>query len=1103
MWRSAETLRLLKFWVPKRIWLNYGKRIATCRLDVHAGSSRFGANESHVGLTDLRQTKSQMSAKTYTHNEVLEQGERLWISAYQNPRTDTFSFRVNGQLPMYTGPARPDLRDPSGREILALGQRPRYLRVNFEQRSEAKSFLHALEQAYNNLKVGRHPVETELTEQEVREYEKLHLRLKPYFSKLPDAIEEAGDLFEETHGNLIKSISLQQLYELMREKEAAYLGKEWLDRIGVAVNAVCRGCGSITDSYDHTGKNKYDMQLGDVTVNGLQMLLTALPFARATGISRPFKRLLRFAKEQGYIGKNVAEELNLRPTRDERIAKAIAEIAIDTIPQVQIALNMAAKYSVGSKPKGYFVPHVVFMYYAAMRPFSELRNLNPTDVQLHKKLIRLWSTKKMKRRIKSLPANAVAILDFYWDGRPLSFEGWSAFWKMVQAAQGYDVRAPGWFKVPPGTNGKPKSDVPRHTGCTHAINRFKNPLEAVREDDHNWEVFRIHYDGLSPVEDTAIFCALFPVSMPLTEDIRTKVRQDLIDHELIKPVDPIPTAPTVPDFDVDPPKLELWLPQIADDTLRDKIWNANAKVVAKELGTDSAWLFAICRAKRIPTPKPGRAGRERPADAPIPPPLINISNSELEKLIKELHGIDPAAIKLAVRPSHLRAYCAVHKVPTPSRTERALYFNNRPRVTTSRHQVQKLLGTAPIEEVAKTLKLPLDYLRAYCQRHQLQMGKPCAEQGNCLNIEDIKAAVAKELHAQPRRVLQNSEAMEIVLSHAPEGLHEDELIRVIAEVIGMKLTTGEIKYVAKESARGRFLRRHGRIRLVGAHETGVDIEHLKSMLKTEARARNDWLLIEALRCLVPKTLKGLSVEELAQLLPLFSIELGMQNLKRELRRLDRQGRVTFYYNRITLPESEPNFRLRVRDREATPGFEEIKKRVQQKYTALANRTFTNVQKMMFVLSMAPNGLWQDEFLEIAEASGFGFKQSCIHSVVEKEAKGQFKCENGRIRFLGTFAERATVAEIRNALPTESAPELPKSELILKVMKSFPQGLTIDDLIAAAELCGHHDSRDTFRRYIYHMAKRGQLQVDDGLVRLSAGLDDVARILEATAIQRAA
>ena len=1050
-----------------------------------AVDSVYGAatKEGAIQPDEKKTRKTRKNKETYTDGEVLEKGRWLWIAAFEN-RAGSFSFRVNGQLPVFTMTAPLGLPDRLGRQVLFEGQKPRYLRDNYDSRPNARSFMSNLEDAYEGVKVTMHSVKTPLTEEEVRAYGALHLRLKPYLAKNPHAIKEAGDLYENTYGNLIKPISVRRLFELMAELESPYLTQNWLDKIGGSVNAVCRALGSPTGSFDHNARKEYDMDLGDVTAERLEQSLKPLSYDRATGILSPFKRLLKFGMEQHYIRVNVANAVILRQTLAEKIAKAMAEIAIDNIAQVQIALNIAAKYEVGARDAGYFVPHVVFMYYAAMRPLSELREMNPLDARLHKKLIRLWSTKTTRRRIKTLSANAVAILEHYWDGKPLSFEGWDLFWKLVQAAQGYDVKHPAWFKAPYEVTVRPKSDIPRHTGCSHSINRFKDPREAVREDDHLWETFRKHYDGLVTKEETAQFCSLLPASMPVTEVLREAIRKDLLKHELIEEGQQIPTAPGVPDFDVTPPRRELWLPKIPKDVLRDKIWHGTIEAVASELGTDASWLSAVCRAMRIPLPKSGRASRDNPQDAPLPPPVTTVPHDELEPLIKNLRGVAPAARKLGIQTTHLSAYCAVHKVPVPDAHALGLHYNNRPRVTTSRPQVQAMLGQSSFEDVASSLKVPPEYLRDYCERHKIKIDPVPSAPSFTTTLDDIRAAVTKDLETRPRTPLEPREAMELVLSKTPQGLSEEELILVVEQAVGIKLTKGAIKYVLTQSAKGRFERRYGRIRLIGAYETKVDLDHLKSLVKRELGRRDLWPLIEALRRAVPKTPRGLSVDQLLEVLPLFGIHLDSPKLKKELKRLDRQGRVTFYYSQVTIPEGAPDWKLRVHDKEATPGFEAIKQHVHDCYAKLANPNLTNVETMEFILSMAPDGLWQDELLDVAATCGIKFKQSCIHSVVQHEAQGEFKRENGRVRLVGPFQPRATIHDIRNALPARNGSAILRKDLILEVLKHFPGGLSVDDLRAAAELRGHKDSRNTFRRQIYTLAKRGRVDVENGWVRRS-------------------
>lgn len=75
-----------------------------------------------------------------------------------------------------------------------------------------------------------------------------------------------------------------------------------------------------------------------------------------------------------------------------------------------------------------------------------------------------------------------------------------------------------------------------------------------------------------------------------------------------------------------------------------------------------------------------------------------------------------------------------------------------------------------------------------------------------------------------------------------------------------------------------------------------------------------------------------------------------------------------------------------------------------------------------------------------------------------------------------------MTELRKALPTKNGSEISRGNLILEVLNHFPQGLSMDELMAAAELRGHKESRQTFRRQIYYMAKTGRVGVQGGRVR---------------------
>jgi RNA:NAD 2'-phosphotransferase (TPT1/KptA family) len=1043
--------------------------------DASAGVVDDAIEQAFSGCENSRFRKKKTKEK-WEDGQILEEGRWLRIEAYQN-RGGSWSFRLEGQLPVFRGTPPDDLK-----EILTDGIKPKYHRKNFPSRAEAKGMLNRLEQAYDGVVVERTLRETVLPEDLLRKCENLVSRLQPFMKNNPHTLDEVADLYERTYGNELKPITLQQLLSLMiaKYKEKIALGRQ--DAWKTAVNVICRTYGFPTGTFDQRACERYDIRLGDLTRARLEEYVAITPYKRAVHYVASLRAILEYGRKEHYIRENVARGLDIRPKQADIAAQADEDIAVHTDAQVQIALNIAAEYDPG-KGKGYFVPHVVFLYYAAMRPLSELRRFKATEVRLVNKVIRLWSSKVTMRRVIELPANAVAMLEDYWDGQQLSFEGWDTFWRIVRAAQGYDIKVPTWFTPPPGPRKPWVPDSPRHTGSSH--HRWWEPdiEEAGRWTGHSGSIFKEYYDGLVTKCESAQFFTLLPNSMPVTEEIRAAILKSLVDHNLI-PDGKLPAAPEVPTFDVNPPKKPAWLPQISDAELRDRIWASNITTVAKDLGTDALWLQAVCRAKCIPVPHAGRALRGSPESAPVPPPLVTLPKAELEAILKDSHGVIPAARKLKIPPTVLSAYCVVNNISVPSHREIYLWYNNRPRVTKSPQQLRVMLAKATLDEVAASMDVSSEQLRRYCDRKGVSITQPRSPRPSEPSLEDIKAAVAEEISKRIYKGLKAHEAMELVLSKAPQGLKEEELIEVLG-AIGIPFTKAGIKYVVTESAKGRFERRLGQVRLIDIYEPKVDLDQLKKALQNDAQESRERSLLDAIRCVLAKTPAGISLDELSVVLPSLGVDPTKTALKADVRRYARQGRLHLHWNIVSLPEKPADWTIRAKDKEATPNLDAIKADVNRDFAKLADRSFTNVELMEFVLSKAPQGLWQDEFLNLAHSLGVNFKRSCIYSVAQHEAKGRFEQRNGRLSLVGSYQPRVTVDDIQKALAADvqTATGLTHSQLMLKLLGHFPAGLSVNELMTAVAFMGDHPSRQTLRRQVYRMARRGQVEVNGGHARL--------------------
>lgn len=166
---------------------------------------------------------------------------------------------------------------------------------------------------------------------------------------------------------------------------------------------------------------------------------------------------------------------------------------------------------------------------------------------------------------------------------------------------------------------------------------------------------------------------------------------------------------------------------------------------------------------------------------------------------------------------------------------------------------------------------------------------------------------------------------------------------------------------------------------------GPDLPASSSCLASRL-SKKDWGQLEAMRCLLAKAGRGLSIEQLCMALSWFGFQIDPTTLLKEVRRYVHQVRLQLYRGTVTLPDTPPSFTLRVAEKEPTPGLAGIQAAVREKYAALVDKEFTNVEIMEFVLSHAPQGPWADEFLAVARSLGIDFKEWCIHSVVGKEAR---------------------------------------------------------------------------------------------------------------------
>ena len=102
------------------------------------------------------------------------------------------------------------------------------------------------------------------------------------------------------------------------------------------------------------------------------------------------------------------------------------------------------------------------------------------------------------------------------------------------------------------------------------------------------------------------------------------------------------------------------------------------------------------------------------------------------------------------------------------------------------------------------------------------------------------------------------------------------------------------------------------MRLVGHWQCELDITSLDIELENMAKTMTVWSLPVAVRQALALTFAGLTLEQLAELVPIFGITLDRNQLRRELKRLDGQHRINFTNNRATASEAQFDFRRRAR-----------------------------------------------------------------------------------------------------------------------------------------------------------------------------------------------
>ena len=570
----------------------------------------------------------------------------------------------------------------------------------------------------------------------------------------------------------------------------------------------------------------------------------------------------------------------------------------------------------------------------------------------------------------------------------------------------------------------------------------------------------------------------------MTDEERQAMLEELARFNLLKDAT-LPEPPIVPTYVANKPSKEHQIPKIADELLERMMFKQGMKATAKELVISQFWLRAICKAKALRTPPGGRFSGLNPDDFSKPPPLVTLSNADLEKSIKDHHGVAMTARALEINAEALLAYCILNNIRLPSRREIAAWTNTLPRVTESPRQIRALLAREPVAEVAKKAgrNVTEEHLRKYCRRHGIEIPEQPSAGPGVADIDAVKTAFVRTLASRNVRDLETVEIIELLLRHAPHGLTDMEIIEILG-THQVQMTRPMVQHAVVVTSRGRLQRYNGRVHLL-VQEAILDLDKLKQSVQQELQSQKQWNKLQAILFVLKEAKTGISLAQLVVVLSWFGIEMAVEPLKNALRQYQKRALVEFYKGMVTLPENIRPCAIRPDETEATPNLGEITAKVQMDYAALANKQFTNVEMMDFVLSRAPQGLWVDEFLAITKSSGVDFKRHCIHSVVTHEAPERFKRQSGRLvreKAAPTFLPRVAIQTLQAVVDqVQVSPVDENGEVALQILIDFPQGLHLRELHVAIGLAGRHPNYDSFRRNLHVYAKRNRCRITDARV----------------------
>jgi hypothetical protein len=569
------------------------------------------------------------------------------------------------------------------------------------------------------------------------------------FPEGPAIVTEAVDFFLEHHSGRNKDITMLELLEALiqakatdrpvvnvdndvivcangrtvkkrRKKAKRKRSKRTVAGWKAGVYAITSIFGTPTGRTNRFGHPICDMKASDVTEERLIALDDVYETETAQCYINRISAVLQHGVDKGHLEHNRAYGIVLEEDKNDDEANKL--VAVLNNEQVQRGLNMAARIYDGKA-----LPLFVLAVGGGLRPDAELPFFSWDRVDWRAKAVRVYSSKTGETRIVELAANWLAILRWAYD-QGIQPEFSVSAWGAIRMAMGYwDERCPqslwpeGFEEFDPWT-----ADLYRHTACSNRQRYQPDIKENARWAGNSIEVFGKHYsNGTITVGMAAQSYNLGPDIMPRTPAIEADIKDDLIEHNLIRPGEDLPQHPAVPQIHLRCPKAPK-IPTIPDKELEKMIWDTSLTEVAEKLGLNRLWLSGYCRAKQIKLPPQcnKRENRVKLEDVPLPPPFVTISDQELHDRIWAKMSVEQVAHSLGIYPTWLRIYCQVRGIDYPDRKRFARQKAIAAAQRTFRgppDEVKRVLKEMPYQDAAVHFGVRVDAFLRYCRKNNIEV----------------------------------------------------------------------------------------------------------------------------------------------------------------------------------------------------------------------------------------------------------------------------------------------------------------------------------------------------------------------------------------------